>query len=63
MHYEEKVHSQVKLVLLALEDLGVQYVILGHSERREMFNETDESVNKKVIAAFKHGINPNRLLW
>ena len=52
------VHLQEKLVLLALEDLGVQYVIIGHSERREMFNETDEAVNKKVIAAFKHGITP-----
>ena len=40
MHFEERVHLQEKLVLLALEDLGVQYVIIGHSERREMFNET-----------------------
>ena len=37
---------------------GAKYVILGHSERREMFAETDESVNKKTIAAFEHGLTP-----
>lgn len=38
--------------------MGVQYVIIGHSERREMFNETDESVNKKALAAFRHHLIP-----
>ncbi len=42
---------------LMLKDL-VQYVILGHSERRQYFGETDESVNRKVKAALKHGLTP-----
>ncbi|NAP01541.1 triose-phosphate isomerase, partial [Halomonas sp. MG34] len=40
------------------KDLGVTHVVLGHSERRELFAETDESVNKKTQAAFKHGLTP-----
>ena len=41
-----------------LADLGVRYVIVGHSERRALFGETDEIVNKKVHAALSAGLNP-----
>jgi len=41
-----------------LKDIGCSYVIIGHSERRQFFHETDESVNKKVLAAIEAGLNP-----
>lgn len=41
-----------------LKDVGIEYVIIGHSERREYFAETDETVNKKVLKAFEFGITP-----
>ncbi|MBT9139673.1 MAG: Triosephosphate isomerase [Dehalococcoidia bacterium] len=43
---------------LLLKDLGVQYVILGHSERRQIFGETDQQVSRKVRAAFAHELVP-----
>ena len=46
-----------------LTDAGVKYVIIGHSERREYFAETDETVNKKVLKAFRVRSYPNHLLW
>jgi triosephosphate isomerase len=41
-----------------LKDIGVQYVIVGHSERRQYFGETDETVNKKIKAVLAHGLTP-----
>ena len=41
-----------------LKVIGVEYVIIGHSERREYFAETDETVNKKIKAAFNYGLKP-----
>lgn len=41
-----------------LKDVGTEYVIIGHSERRQFFAETDETVNKKIKAALKHQLTP-----
>lgn len=41
-----------------LQNIGVEYVVIGHSERRQYFNETDLSVNKKLHQAFRYGITP-----
>ncbi|MBM7648736.1 triosephosphate isomerase [Bacillus ectoiniformans] len=58
MHYEENGAFTGEISPKALQDMGVTYVIIGHSERREMFNETDETVNQKTRAAFKYGLTP-----
>lgn len=58
MHFEESGAFTGEVSPIMLKDLGVSYVVLGHSERREYFAETDETVNKKAHAAFKHGITP-----
>ncbi|WP_071460731.1 triose-phosphate isomerase [Bacillus massilinigeriensis] len=58
MHFEESGAFTGEISPKALQDIGVKYVIIGHSERREMFNETDETVNKKTLAAFQYGLTP-----
>lgn len=58
MHWEDSGAYTGEISGAMLNDLGVQYVIIGHSERRAYFSETDETVNKKVHAAFKHGLTP-----
>lgn len=58
MYYEEKGAFTGEISPAMLVDAGVRYVIIGHSERREYFAETDETVNRKVLKAFEHGITP-----
>lgn len=58
MYFEEKGAFTGEISPEMLTDAGVKYVIIGHSERREYFAETDETVNKKVLKAFEHGITP-----
>ena len=58
MHFEEHGAFTGEIAPDMLTSIGVSYVIIGHSERRAMFNETDESVNKKLHAAFNHGLTP-----
>lgn len=58
MHFEESGAFTGEVAPGMLEAMGVDYVILGHSERREYFNETDEALNKKVKVAFAHNLTP-----
>ena len=58
MYFEEKGAFTGEISPNMLVDAGVKYVIIGHSERREYFAETDETVNKKVLKAFEHGLTP-----
>lgn len=58
MHFEETGAFTGEVSPVALKGIGTTHVILGHSERREMFNETDEAVNRKVLAAFRYGLTP-----
>ena len=58
MYFEEKGAFTGEISPAMLDDAGVKYVIIGHSERREYFAETDETVNKKALKAFEHGITP-----
>ncbi|MFY9506937.1 MAG: triose-phosphate isomerase [Caldicoprobacterales bacterium] len=58
MHWEENGAYTGEVSPTMLNALGVEYVIIGHSERREYFAETDETVNKKVHSALAHGLKP-----
>lgn len=58
MHFEEKGAFTGEISPLMLKELGMDYVVIGHSERRQYFNETDETVNKKVLKALEVGIDP-----
>ncbi|HHT50975.1 MAG TPA: triose-phosphate isomerase [Eubacteriaceae bacterium] len=58
MHYEESGAYTGEVSGEMLKELGIEYIIIGHSERRQYFNETDETVNKKVIKALKLNLNP-----
>ena len=58
MHFEEKGAYTGEVSGKMLKSIGVEYVIIGHSERREYFAETDETVNKKIKAAFANELKP-----
>ena len=58
MYFEESGAYTGEISASMLTDAGVKYVILGHSERRQYFNETDDIVNKKVKKALEHNLIP-----
>ena len=58
MHFEESGAYTGEVSGKMLKSIGVEYVIIGHSERREYFAETDETVNKKIKTAFENGLKP-----
>lgn len=58
MHWEDSGAFTGEVSPLMLKEIGVDYCIIGHSERRQYFNETDDTVNKKIKAALKHDIKP-----
>ena len=58
MHWEEKGAYTGEVSASMLKSIGVEYVIIGHSERRQYFAETDETVNKKIKSALSHGLKP-----
>src|ERR1700761_3338992 len=58
MHWQEQGAFTGETSAMQAKALGVTHVLIGHSERRQYFNETDESVNLKLKAALKHGLVP-----
>ena len=58
MYFEESGAYTGEISPAMLEEMGVKYVIIGHSERRQYFAETDVTVNKKVLKAFEHNLIP-----
>ena len=58
MHFAEKGAYTGEVSGEMLKSVGCEYVIIGHSERRQYFAETDESVNKKLKAAYEYGLKP-----
>lgn len=58
MHFEESGAYTGEVSAKMLKSINVEYVIIGHSERRQYFNETDETVNKKIKSAFANELKP-----
>ena len=58
MHFEEVGAFTGEISPLMLKELDMDYVVIGHSERRQYFNETNETVNKKVLKSLEVGIDP-----
>ena len=58
LYFEDKGAYTGEISAAMLKDAGAEYCVIGHSERRQLFAETDESVNKKMHKAFEYGITP-----
>jgi len=58
MHFEDEGAFTGEISAAMLNEIGIDYCVIGHSERRQYFCETDDTVNKKLHAAFGHGIVP-----
>ncbi|HEY9692472.1 MAG TPA: triose-phosphate isomerase [Oculatellaceae cyanobacterium] len=58
VHWEDNGAFTGEVAGSMLSEIGVRYVIVGHSERRQYFGETDESVNKRLLSAQRHGLIP-----